>query len=181
MVKADKDAPDIVRAAEALEGELLRLEALSRSACKIRLDSEKSIAKAAKELNEALEMPERLAGGLHGLAAAMERMQARQLGALEPLGAPAADIQQRIQRLGEHMQAFATLGKAAAETAMLLQSDDEPDVMVEKARGELAKIADGARVLLEAARSEDFPDVAREADSLKQRVSALRGRLPAKN
>jgi chromosome segregation ATPase len=178
MTKAEKDAPEIVRAAAALEDELVRLETISRSVRKIRLDSEKSISRAAKELNEALEMPERLATGLRALGAAMERMQARQQAALEPLAARAGDVQQRIQRLGEHMQVFAGLGKAAAETTALLQSEDaEPEAMLEQAREELAKIADGARSLIEAARSDDFPDVAREADTLKQRVSALRGRL----
>src|SRR5262249_30372261 len=100
MAKGEKDVPELVRAAEALEGELVRLETLSRSVRKIHLDSEKSISRAAKELNEALTLPDRLAAGLRGLAAAMERMQARQQAALEPLAARATDIQQRIQRLG---------------------------------------------------------------------------------
>jgi len=178
MTKADKAVPELVRAAEALEEELVRLEVLSRAIQKLRLDSEKSIAKAAKELNEALAVPERLAAGLQGLAAAMQQMQQRQQAALEPLAASASEIQQRMARLGEHMQAFAALGKAAAEVTALLQAEtDDQATQFERARAELSQIGDGARTLFEASRADGFPDVARDAEALKQRVVALRRKL----
>lgn len=47
----------------------MKLEAIPRSIRKIRLNSEKNIAKAAKELNEALELPDRLAASLQAFAA----------------------------------------------------------------------------------------------------------------
>jgi hypothetical protein len=77
------------------------------------------------------------------------------------------------------MEAFAVLGKAAGEATALLQSDNGDRLAaVESAKKELTKIAEGAESLFEAARSNDFPEVAREADALKQRISALRKRLP---
>src|SRR4051794_9951052 len=106
MAKGNQAVPELVRAAQALEDELVRLEDLSRSVRKIRLHSEKNLGRAAKELNEALALPERLAEGLRGLAGAMERMQQRQLAALEPLATCATEIQQRVQRLETHMAAF---------------------------------------------------------------------------
>ena len=178
MSKSEKDVPALVRAAETLEAELVGLETLSRAIRKLRLDSEKSIAKAAKELNEALAVPERLAAGLQGLAAAMQQMQIRQQAALEPLAASATEIQQRMALLGEHMQAFGQLGKAAAQvTALLQEGNGDQASLFERARAELGQIADGARALFEAARSDGFPDVARDAEALKQRVVALRKRL----
>jgi hypothetical protein len=45
---------------------------------------------------------------------------------------------------------------------------------------QLRQIAAGARELFEAARADDFPDIARQADALKQRVGALRKRLEGK-
>ena len=181
MAKPQKQTSAIVRAAEALENELEELETLSRTICKIRLDSEKNITKAARGLNEATTIPERLGEKLRALAAAMQEMQQRQQAALEPLTARATEIQQRMQRLGEHMQAFAKLGEAAGQLTTLLQSEQrESPSAIEQAEAQLAQIAEGARALFEQARADDFPDVARQADALKQRIAALRGRLGRK-
>lgn len=176
MTKSEKPVAEIVRAAQELEAELSQLEALSRSARKIRLDSDKNIARAAKELNEALAVPERLALGLRAMADAMAKMQERQQAALEPLAVTASSIQQRMQRLGEHMQAFAELGKAAGAVTALLQTGGGEQPLGE-VKSQLTKIVDGAKTLLEVARADDFPDVSREADSLRQRILAVRRRL----
>ncbi len=177
MRKGEKLVPELVRAAQTLEDELTRLESLSRSIRKIRLDSDRNIGRAAKELNEAMAVPEQLAVGLRGMAEAMVRMQERQQAALEPLAATAAAIQERMKRLGEHMQAYAELGKAAGEVTATLQAADEAKTSLVEVKSQLTRIADGARSLLESARSDDFPDVAREADSLRQRILAVRRRL----
>ncbi len=176
MSKQEKRVTEIVRAAAELEDELEKLETISRTARKNRLDSEKSIVRAAKELSEALTLPERLAAGLRSLGLAMQQMEARQQAALEPLAAYALEVQARMKKLEEHMRAFAALGKAAGEATARLQVADRSE-LVESAKVELSGIAEGARVLLEAARADDFPDVAREADALKQRVTALRRKL----
>ena len=178
MAKAKNDVSELVRAAESLESELLKLEALSRSVQKIRLSSEKNILRANKELSEAVALPERLAQGLQAFAGAMARMQARQQAALEPLALFATEIQRRMQRLNEHMQAFAALGTAAGEVTALLQSGDpERSAVFADVDARLLEISEGARALFDAAHADDFPDVAREADALKQRVSALKKRL----
>jgi hypothetical protein len=131
-------------------------------------------------LSEILTLPEQLGLGLQALAAAMAQMQTRQQAALEPLSAFASELQARMQRLNEHMQAFAALGTAAGEITQRLQASngDRAAVLVE-VRAELGKISDGARALFDAAQADDFPEVAREADTLKQRVLSLRKRLEA--
>ena len=177
MSRSDKPVPEMVRAAEALEEEIVRLEAISRSARKIRLNSDKNIARAAAELNEALTLPERLAERLRALATAMGNMQERQQAALEPLAAFAVEIQQRMQRLEGHMNSFATLGKAAGEVNAQLAGGQADRAAVALAEARLQEISDAARALFEAARDDDFPEVAREADVLKQRMAALRRRL----
>jgi len=182
MAKGAKEISALGRAAEALEAELERLETMSRSVRKIRLNSEKNIAKAASELSEALSLPERLGAGLAALAKAMGELQTRQTAALEPLAAFASEIQQRMALLQSHMQSFAELGKLAQEVTEMLQGgEDERAVLVEGAEAKLGKIAEGAKTLFEAAHADDFPEVAREADTLKQRVQALRKRLEAVN
>jgi len=177
MAKGGRDVPELVRAAQALEDEVVRLESLSRSVRKLQLDSEKNITRAAEELKEALALPERLGGGLRVLAAAMEKMQSRQQAALEPLSAFAHRIHERAQQLGTYMQAFAELGKAAGEATALLKAEGDRKAVVEQAQTELAKIVERSRSLADDARANDFPDVVREADALRQRVVALRKRL----
>jgi uncharacterized coiled-coil DUF342 family protein len=177
-----KDPSALVRAAASLETELLELESISRTARKIPLTSEKNIVRAAKELEEALTLPDRLAAGLSALAAAMATMQTRQQAALEPLAAFASEIQQRHQRLREHMQAFAALGTAAAEVTARIQSGEgDRSAVLSDVDAQLAKIAGDARALFDAAHAEDFPELAREADALKQRAASLRRRLDPQN
>jgi len=177
----EKEPSALVRAARSLETELSQLESISRTARKIPLTSEKNIARAAKELQEALTLPDRLAAGLAALASAMATMQARQQAALEPLAAFANEIQARHQRLKEHMQAYAALGSAAAEvTARIQTGEGERAAVLSDVEAQLARIADSAKALFEAAHADDFPELAREADALKQRASSLRRRLESK-
>jgi hypothetical protein len=175
MVKTDKNASEIVRAAEALEEAVAGLEALSRSARKIRLSSGKNLVRAAAELNETLAMPERMSERLQTVAAALARMQERQQAALDPLAAFAVEVQQRTALLGKHMQSFQALGTAAGEVNALLASGDR--ATLPQAETRLQEISEAARVVFEAARADDFPEIAREADVLKQRMAALRKRL----
>src|SRR5262245_64655442 len=99
MAKGQKPEAELVRAAQALEEEIARMEAISRSARKIRLSSDKNIARAAAELKETLALPERLAERLQAVAAALARMQGRQQAAIEPLSAFAVEIQKRTALL----------------------------------------------------------------------------------
>jgi len=71
-----KEESPLSLAAAALEAELAHLESLARAARKIPLTSEKNITRAAKDLQELLALPERLAAGLQSLASAMASMQA---------------------------------------------------------------------------------------------------------
>ncbi len=178
MAKPDKNVPELVRAAEVLEHEIASLEALSKATRKIPLNSERNITRAAKELTETAQFQDRLAAGLQALASAMAQLQARQQAALEPLAAFATETQARMQRLSEHMQAFGVLGNAAGEVTALIQAGNGDRSQVVTAVDEqLTAIESGARALMDVARDDDFPDVVREADSLRQRVAALRKKL----
>jgi hypothetical protein len=186
MGKSDEQASELVRCAAAVERELRRLEELSRSARNIRLSSEKNIARAARGLQQALEQQERLAQELRGLGQAMLGMQTRQEGAMNPLGARAAEIQARMARLTEHMQQFESLGTKAGETAAALRDIAAPSGAASSAEGasalmeadeQVQGLAEEARRVAEAAAAEEFPDIAREAHALGQRVHAMREHL----
>jgi hypothetical protein len=186
MAKSADQVSELVRCAEVVERELHRLEELSRSARKQELSSEKNIARAARGLQQALEQQERLAQQLRALGQAMLSMQARQEAAMTPLAARANEIQSRMERHAEHMQRFAALGMKAKDTVAALielssssdngQASQEASLLIdadERVRG----LVDESKAIAEAARADEFPDIAREAHALEQRVQAMRERL----
>jgi len=193
MAKTVNARPDLVTAAEAVEDDVRRLEELSAAARRVRLNTEKNIARAARELQETMEQQERLALGLRAFGEVMVRMQERQQAALEPLGARAGEIQDRMNLLSEHMHRFGALGVQASEVAKLLQS--LPSVQAANSEGSsgvnpaaqasalidvderFTALVEQAKALAESARLEDFPEIFREADALKQKIHAMRGRL----
>jgi hypothetical protein len=179
MSKAPKHVSELVRAAELLEHELTKLETLSRSVQKIRLDSEKNLARAMKELNLALKLPDELGAGLLALGKAMQGMQERQQRALEPLTTFATEIQRRMGQLEAHREAIGALGQAASEVTTLLQGSSDHGAVLADVRGKIAAIVEEARTLVEAARADDFPEIARDADALRQSLAALHRRLDA--
>lgn len=186
MAKSADPVSELVRCAEVVERELRRLEELSRSARKQELSSEKNIGRAARGLQQALEQQERLAQQLRAFGQVMQGMQARQEAAMAPLAARASEIQARLAQHTEHMQRFAALGTRAKDTVTALielssssveaPGAGEASLLIdadERVRG----LVDEARAIAEAARADEFPDIAREAHALEQRVQAMRERL----
>lgn len=181
MAKLDKPLSEIVVAAQALEDELAHLESIARSVQKIHLNGEKALMRAATELKQTLEMPNRLSERLLAVGTALSHMQARQQAALSPLVAMSAQIEERVARLQEHMETFGALGKAAGEVSALLAQGTDKPAALEHAAKQVQEISERARALFEAARADDFPDVAREADVLKQRLAAMSKQLRRPN
>jgi len=177
MGKVQTPQSEIVRAAQALEDELALLETISASARKIKLTSDKHMKRAAAELGETLALPERLGQRLADVSAALNHMQARQQAALEPLAAFAVELQRRSELFARHMEAFGALGQAAGIVNDDLAGAANDAAARARANARLEEIVAAARGLFEAARADDFPEIAREADVLKQRMAALRQRL----
>ena len=175
----DKQAPsDLVVAAEALDEELARAEVMSRAVRRIRLDSDKNIQRAAEQLGQVLALPERLGGRLNALSVAMARLQERQQAALEPLATFATELHHRRQLLGKHMQSFAELGAAAGQLGAALAEAAGDGAALAEVDRRLEGLVEGARTLSATAQNDGFPEIAREADVLKQRLAAVRRRLP---
>jgi hypothetical protein len=186
MAKSADQASELVRCAEVVEREMRRLEELSRSARHVRLSSEKSIARAARGLEQALSQQERLGQELRAFGQAMLAMEARQQAAMSPLAIRAAEIQARMARLGEHMQLFGALGAKASEAASALSEISaaagagggagETSALFD-AEERVRSLAEEAQRIAKAAADEEFPDIAREAHALGQQVQAMRDRL----
>jgi hypothetical protein len=178
-----------MRCAEVVERELRRLEELSRSARNVTLSSEKNIARAARGLQQALDQQEHLANELRALGQAMLGMQARQEAAMLPLQARAVELQSRMARHSEYVQQFGALGSKAQTvlTTLVEISSAGPDAQFaqgapgasllldadERVRGLVEEI----RAMTAAAKADEFPEIAREAHALEQRLQAARDRL----
>jgi len=178
-----KQTPELVAAAETIETEQQRLEELADALAKTKLQTEKTISRAARDLQAALEQQETLANSLRGLGEAMLRMQERQQAAVAKLGARANEIQLRRTRLSELMLAYAALGAKAAELvetmSTSLEAADKATAIAE-ADGKLVAIVAEAAGLAKTARDEDFTELAREADVLKQKFDGVRVQLGTK-
>jgi hypothetical protein len=192
VVRKPDDVPEIIAAAEAIERDLQRLEDLSRSVGKMRLNSEKSIARAGRTLQEALQQQEQLAAGLRVLGEAMVHMQERQQAAIEGLAARAVEIQEQAGKVTDHMERFAALGSKAAEATQLLQALPAPYGSGETTDGAppadaptqlmkietlLGALAEEAKALATSSDLADLSEISREANSLRQRLDAARARI----
>jgi hypothetical protein len=186
MAKSADQGSELTRCAEVVERELRRLEELSRSARNIILSSEKNIARAARGLQQALEQQERLAGELRGLGEAMLGMQKRQEAAMLPLQARALELQSRMARHSEHMERFGGLGSKAKEVLDVLieissSGSDAPGAqgaaLLLDADERVRNLVEEIRAMTEAAKADEFPEIAREAHALQQRLQAARDRL----
>lgn len=175
-----KETSELVIAAQKIETDQQRLEDLAYGLEKTKLQSEKHIGRAARELQDALAQQEALAVSLRELGAAMAKMQERQLAAVTALSSRAQEIQTRRLRLSELMTEYATLGQKAGE---LLQKISETldaadkSAAVDVANKTLAPIIEEATTLSKTAREEDFVDVAHEADVLKQKFQNIKNQL----
>ena len=132
---------------------------------------------------------ERLTTQLQKFGEAMLQMQSRQESAVTTLAEQALQLQKRVASLSQHMDDFRALGAQASEVVQALR--DLGAESTHQANGAAApralappeidvrfrQLLDDAKTLLEAARVEDFPEVASETDALQQRLHALRPRL----
>ena len=175
-----KETSELVIAAQKIEADQQRLEDLAYGLEKTKLQSEKHIGRAARELQDALAQQEQLAVSLRELGAAMAKMQERQLAAVTAMSSRAQEIQTRRLRLSELMTEYATLGQKAGQLletiAGTLDAADK-GAAVDVAHKALTPIVEEAATLAKTAREEDFVDVAHEADVLKQKFQNIKNQL----
>lgn len=183
MPKATNGSSELVAAAVAIEDDLRALEDIAVGLEKSKLNTEKTIQRAARELHEATEHQEKLATSLRSLAQVMANLQKRQQDAVDALSKQANAIKFRSERMTEHMHAYAQLGARSATIAeMLGKLEGHPGGAVtalDEVSTELGKIVDDAKRIAEAAEAEDFTEIAREATALRQKLQSMRARLSA--
>ena len=191
MSKREKQDPtQLEQAAEGVEEELRRFEALADTVLRTPLDSEKNLERASKALREVAESDERLVAQLQKLVAAVGGIRDRQQEHARGVNARAEELQARTQAFQELLQRYAGLGRSAAELNAVVQdiaarrqkatsAEDNRalagslDALLER----MGQVAEEAQGLATAATEQDFSDIARQADSLRQQLLSARNKM----
>jgi chromosome segregation ATPase len=176
----------LAKAAAALEAELLEYEKFVAEVKRMNMDNEKAMHRAKDLLEHCAAGEQRMAERLQAFAAAMQDVQVRQQACIAEAVQAAEKIQQRIQNRSALLERFSALGDRA-------RALNEPVAALEAKQGD-ASAQDLLSTLTEvAARTEavvaeaealggdavnaDWPDIAREATTLKQQLLAARNKI----
>ena len=165
---------ELAQAAMDLDRELQRFEDLSAEAARIKLTSEKSLERATQALSRAAESQDRIQGLVQKLVAAVGASRERQESEASALLARAQEIAARRGQLAALLQRMSGLGRMAKEVQERLQSG-RPEVDDLQAR--MQQVADDAAGIERDAREQEFEDMSRQAETLRQQILAAKNKL----
>ena len=173
---AKKQGPEspLVLAAAALDAQVERFKENVGAFDKLRLDSKKNLDRATKMLNELAEAETGMGAQVQALVQAIAAVREAQGAAVETVRAKAEQVKARAVVFQELLARSEELGAAAGALNGKLQASG-PDVIDLPA--ELAALAAKAEALQASAREQEFDDVARLGDGLKQQLNSMRQRL----
>ncbi|HEY3234104.1 MAG TPA: hypothetical protein VGJ84_05280 [Polyangiaceae bacterium] len=182
--------PNLGAAAADMESEIERFEGLTSALSKIELNSEKSLLRASRTLNEAMAAHQRIADRLPALAAAFAATQKRQQQAAELLQSCAEQLQKRTATFASLAKGLAALGDEALRVTELLKSVTDGESAPFSGNGgseipgglnaviqRMDAAVEQARQLHRRALEDGIADLARQADSVYQQLAAARAKL----
>lgn len=177
----------IAAAASAFEEDLDRYEQLSGELKNLTITSQKSLIRATKLLEESAGCEQKLAEDVGKLVEAMQAARVKQQTCGEATLAAAEMIQTRMAQHAALMEKFATLGeraRSASEPVAAVMSQHAASVdpaELAKGLGEVTErmevIVNETDAMIREAQDGDWSDLAREAESLKQKVQAARNKV----
>jgi hypothetical protein len=183
-------ADPLTQAADALASELQSFADLSTSLAKEPLSSQKSLERAARLLGEAIQVEDRLGSSARQLVEVIAEARTRQEGLAETLRTRALELQARTAAYQGLLGRYEFLGQIAAQVNQAVlraaSSAKSGDLAEMKAAlpgllESVEKAIGAARELVEAAQQEQFDDVGRNADSLRQQLLAARNKMSLLN
>ncbi|MFL5348941.1 MAG: hypothetical protein ACJ8AT_29430 [Hyalangium sp.] len=190
MSKRDKSPSELVAAAEALDSQLTRFESLADQFHKTPLNSEKSLERASKLLRDVAEQDQVLNASVSALVAAVTGARDRQQKHAEAVNARAQELQQRAETFKSLLERYGALGQSAAELNQRMQEfaaqrakAQTPEQNVEilgtldALNERMGQVAEEAQSVTQLADEQDFSDVGRQADSLRQQLLSARNKL----
>ncbi len=182
-----KNTPPLVAAAAALDDELRAYDELAREARRIKFDSEKSLQRALRIVQESQGRNDAIQEKLRALVAQIEEARGRQVESLNTLLEAAKTVQARAQEHDALMGRFAALGESAQHVnALTLELSakrsagaSEAELLQGLAEIQLhmATVVGEAEALAQRATEQDWPELARQADAVRQQVLAAKNKL----
>lgn len=164
---------DLVRAAQTLADELRHCEEAVAEACKIRLNTEKNIGRAARALQKANDHREQTAAQGGVLLAAIQATHARAQEATSRMEARAAEIQARMQRIQAFQARAEEFVAAVREVTEVARGARDPREILER----LQPVEDRITAELEEAKKQELDDVAHEMAGLREMLASVRRKL----
>jgi hypothetical protein len=182
-----KDVPPLVAAAAALDEELRALTELAGATKGEPLDGEKSMSRATRALTASVDQQARIEQRLRALVAEIERARVGQQESLDVLVRVAHDVELRTKSRDGLLARFEALGQSAGQVNTLAvelsrrKSEGAGDAEVLERLSaiqiEMAGVVAEADVLADAAKAENWPEIARQADAVRQQVLAAKNKL----
>jgi|SoiMethySBSTD1v2_1073268.scaffolds.fasta_scaffold673804_2 hypothetical protein len=172
-----KDPSVLVDAAEELESELERFEGIVAEALRAGLDSQKGLERAAEALKSVVAADQRISERVGTLVAAVQATRARREERAAAVGRRAQEIEARSHVFAGLMGDYRAIGAAAGELTQKLVAVGgapaaEREAALEAARDAVTDLAARAKALSDHAQTENFNDVARSAEQLRQQLHA---------
>ncbi|HZU81666.1 MAG TPA: hypothetical protein VE987_02060 [Polyangiaceae bacterium] len=188
MPKPNPTSP-LVAAAAAVDQELREYDELAREAKRLELDGEKALGRAARLLEDATSRQSRIQEKLRSLVAEIEQARTRQQQSLDALVEVSQWLAARADQFDTLMKRFSALGEAAMAVNQLTtdlsarRSSGAPEAELLdglKALDEqMSAVVAHAEKLVDDAEEHRWPELARQADAVRQQVRAARGKLVA--
>jgi hypothetical protein len=185
-----KEGSPLVQAVRAFDDELDRFAKAASSACRRNLESKRELEKAAEAVREAAEAEKMMQQRAQELLLALKAAEGEQQQRAEALRVRTEEIQARFDAYEQFAIRYRKLGEEGAtlvESAQKLRVDSEsgsaPSPKAEIVLGladlekKVSDLRDAARQLAADARDGNFEDIAGEAHSVEQTLSALRNKL----
>ncbi len=186
MPKSPSVSP-LVAAAAAVDEELREYDDLAREAQRIVLDGEKALARAARVLQASTSRQPHIQQKLQALVAEIEGARERQQSSLDALVQVSRALEERATGFDTLMKRFAGVGESAqsiqrltAEVAALKSSGAPETQLLEGIRNleeHMAVVVTDAGQLARDAEAQGWPEIARQADGVRQQVGAAKNKL----
>ncbi|HEX4447706.1 MAG TPA: hypothetical protein VH044_13245 [Polyangiaceae bacterium] len=183
---ASKESP-LVLAAAALDEELRHYDALADEAKRARIDSAKTLERAVRIIQESTGRNETVQDKLRGLVAEIEAARLRQVESLNTLLEAAQRTQARSEQYDALLKRFAALGDSARHVNALAVETDakrradagEADLVERLGTMEtrMAGVVAEAEALAALASEQDWSDLAKQADAVRQQILAAKNKI----
>lgn len=180
----------LIEAATAFDRELQEFARLAQAARRCPLDSQKNLQRIARTYQQVSQSEARLGAAAQALVAAIGAARERQQAQVVELQERAEEVRQRTAAASELLRRYAALGEEAAQLSAQVREAAERGreagpgdagagliSSLTAVHQRMSQLAGDAQALMDDARTADFEDIARQADSLRQQLLSARSKL----